>query len=123
MAFPRTAHHAIRTACALLLIAAPLAAQTRQTPPAGAAPRDFHLAEPKTFSLDNGMTVSLVQYGTVPKALVQLNVRSGNANEGANQTWLADLTGDLMREGTTTRTAAEVSEQSAALRGDVVINV
>ena len=30
-------------------------------------------------------------------------MRTGNAFEKANEVWLADLTGDLMREGTTTR--------------------
>ena len=104
-------------------LAIPAAAQQRQAPPAGSAPRDFRLPEPRTITLDNGMTATLVQYGTVPKATVQLTIRSGNANEAANQVWLADLTGDLMREGTTTRTAAQISEQAAAMGGDVFVNV
>jgi hypothetical protein len=88
------------TLAALLLVAAPLAAQQRQreAPPRGGQPRDFRLAEPRTFTLDNGIGVTLVQYGDVPKANVALTVRSGNLNEAANEVWLADLTGDLMQE-------------------------
>ncbi len=106
-----------------LLAAAPLAAQqTRQTPPAGGRPRDFQLPEPRTFALSNGMGVTLVQYGTVPKATVQLRVRVGNVNETADQVFLGDLTTDLMREGTTTRSAAQVSADAAGMGGDVFLN-
>jgi len=119
---PRTAHRAPLTLAALLLLSAPLAAQQRQTPPAGGTPRDFRLPEPRQFTLDNGMGVTLVQYGTVPKVAVQLYVRVGNVNESANEVFLADLTGDLMREGTATRNAAQISAQAAAMGGDVFIN-
>ena len=117
-----------RSAAALLaasLVALPLAAQQpgRQAPPPGGRPRDFQLATPRTFALPNGMGVTLVQYGGVPKVTVQLSVRVGNLNEGPAEVWLADLAGDLMREGTTTRTADQISEQAAAMGGDVFIGV
>ena len=35
----------------------------------------------------------------MPKVRVTLSVRTGNAFEKADEVWLADLTGDLMREG------------------------
>jgi predicted Zn-dependent peptidase len=109
----------------LLLIAAPLAAQQRQreTPPPGGQPRDFRLAEPRTFALDNGLAVTLVQYGDVPKTTVQLAVRSGNLNESASEVWLSDLTGDMMQEGTTTRSAAQVAEAAAGMGGQLSVNV
>lgn len=100
----------------------PAQAQQRQSPPAGGTPRDFRLPEPRTFTLDNGLGVTLVQYGTVPKVAIQLYVRVGNVNESASETFLADLMGDLMREGSTTRTAADISAQAAAMGGDVFIN-
>ena len=114
-----------RTLAALLLVAAPLAAQQRprETPPRGGQPRDFRLAEPRTFTLDSGLGVTLVQYGDVPKANVTLTVRSGNLNEAANEVWLADLTGDLMQEGTTTRSAAQVAEAAAGMGGQIFFNI
>ena len=36
----------------------------------------------------------------MPKVRVTLSMRTGNAFEKADEVWLADLTGDLMREGT-----------------------
>ena len=69
-------------------------------PPKPGVPRDFKVPEPKRFTLDNGLQVALVQWGTMPKARVTLSIRTGNAFEKANEVWLADLTGDLLREGT-----------------------
>jgi predicted Zn-dependent peptidase len=93
------------------------------TPPKPGTPRDFKVPEPKRFTLDNGLQVALVQWGTMPKVRVTLSIRSGNAFEKANEVWLADLTGDLMREGTTTRSAAQISEEAARMGGSLTIAV
>src|SRR5687768_18568254 len=77
-------------------------------PPKPGAPRDFKVPEPKRFTLDNGLQVALVQWGTMPKVRVTLRIRSGNAFEQADEVWLADLTGDLIREGTATRSATQI---------------
>ena len=108
-----------RLAATLALLAGPLAAQQRQSPPEGGRPRDFRVPAGRTVQLDNGMGLNFVQYGSVPKATVLLIVRSGNLNETAAQVWLSDLMTDLMREGTTSRSAADISAQSAAMGGDV----
>lgn len=117
-------------AAAAVLTAAPLAAQpvtkegaARQTPPAGGAPRDFRLPAGRTVALPNGMKVTLVPFGTVPKATVRLVVRTGNIDESAAQTWLADLTGDLMAEGTATRTAQQLAEEMAGMGGGLGVGV
>src|SRR5690606_39081596 len=82
------------------LVAVPgTAAARRQAPPPGGTPRPFVLPEATRFSLPNGMAVTIVPYGTVPKVNVSLVVRMGNADESADEVWLADLTGALMREG------------------------
>ena len=91
-------------------------------PPAG-TPRDFKVPEPKRFTLDNGLQVALVQWGTMSKARVTLSIRTGNLYEKANEVWLADLTGDLMREGTASRTSAQVSEDAARMGGSLTITV
>jgi predicted Zn-dependent peptidase len=92
-------------------------------PPKPGTPRDFEVPEPRRFTLDNGLEVALVQWGTMPKARVALSVRSGNAFEKSGETWLADLTGDLMREGTTTRTFGQISEEAARMGGALSIAV
>ena len=98
-------------------------AQAQQTPPPGGTPRDFNLPEHVTYTLSNGMGVTLVPWGTLPKASVSLVVRVGNIDEGADQVWLADLTGDVMGEGTTSQSAEAVRALAASMGGSVNINV
>jgi predicted Zn-dependent peptidase len=92
-------------------------------PPKPGEPRDFRVPEPKRFTLSNGLQVAMVQWGNMPKVRVTLSVRTGNAFEKANEVWLADLTGDLMREGTTTRTATDISRAAAKMGGSLDISV
>src|SRR5688572_11212226 len=109
------------TLAAALSAAAALA--QKQAPPAPGQPKGFRVPTPREFKLDNGLEVTLVDYGTVPKATVELSVLTGNASEAANQVWLADLTGDLMAEGTTTKSATDVSTAAARMGGSLDINV
>lgn len=106
----------------LLAVAGPAHAQ-KQNPPEGGPPKDFQLAEPRELTLPNGMKVVLVEYGQVPKATISLVVRSGNVDENKTQVFLADLTGDLMQEGTTTRSAEQVANEAASMGGQVFIGV
>ena len=98
-------------------------AQEKQQPPAGGAPKPFTLPAKETFTLKNGTQVTLVPYGSIPKVTVSAVVRVGNINEKAEQVWLADLTGDLMKEGTTTRSAAQIAEAAAQMGGRLGIGV
>lgn len=91
----------------------------KQTPPAGGTPKDFKLPEKKAKELPNGLRSSLVQYGAVPKADVQLIIKTGNVHEAANEVWLADLTGLLMKEGTTTKSFKEISKKVAGMGGNI----
>jgi predicted Zn-dependent peptidase len=95
----------------------------REQPPAIGTPRGFTLPAGRTLTLANGMRVTLVPFGTVPKATVRLFVRTGNIDEKPGETWLADLTGDLMAEGTTTRSAQQVAETAAGMGGALGVSV
>ena len=75
----------------------------KQTPPVGSAPKPFKLPKMEKFSLPNGLQVTLVPFGSIPKVMIDVTVRSGNLNESASQVWLADFTGELMKEGTSSR--------------------
>ena len=112
----------ILAAAASLAMPALLAAQ-QQVPPAPATPRDFALPATRSFSLENGLGVTLIPYGAVPKTTLSLVVRGGNANEKADEVWLADLTRDLMLEGTTTRSAADIARTAAEYGGALNISV
>ena len=95
----------------------------KQAPPEGGKPRDFKLPTTKTFTLDNGLTATLVQYGAVPKVSVMFAIRGGNLNEKASEVWLADLVGDMMKEGTASRSAKQLAEEAASMGGSISIGV
>ncbi len=111
------------SAFALALFATSSSGQEKQTPPAGGPPKPFTVPAHETYSLPNGMKVTLVPYGNLPKVTLSLVLRTGNLNEPAELTGLADLTGKLMKEGTTTKSAKQVAEESARTGGSVNISV
>lgn len=95
----------------------------QETPPPGGQPKDFQLAEATEYELPNGLGVTMVPYGSMPKTAVQLVIRVGNIDESADEVWLADLTGDLMKEGTTTRSAEDIAREAASMGGSLNIGV
>ncbi len=86
-------------------------------------PKPFSLPTPETFTLPNGLGVTLVPYGTVPKATVYLAIDAANVDETPQQVWLADLTGTLLKEGTRTRSAEAVAESLAKMGGSLDVGV
>ena len=103
-----------------LLVAAPLAAQPfPSTPPPPGDPVSFDIPEGRTFTLDNGIAVTLVPYGALPKADVLAVVRVGNVDEGPGQGSLADLTIPLLTEGTESMSGEAVAEAAASMGGSI----
>lgn len=92
----------------------------KQTPPEGGTPKDFTLPAKQQFELDNGLKVTLVPFGSIPKVTISARVMAGNLNEGSD-TWLADLTANMMEEGTTSRSAEDVARQAAEMGGNLTI--
>src|SRR5262252_6782600 len=101
----------------------PLVAQEKQAPPAGGPPKPFNVPAHESYALPNGMKVTLVPYGNLPKVTLSLVVRSGNLNEPADMPGLADLVGKLMKEGTTSKSSKQVAEQAAGMGGALNITV
>ena len=109
--------------CALLCFFSATAAMAQQSPPEGGTPKDFTLPPQQTFSLDNGLQGTLVPYGNVPKVVVKVVVQTGNVHEAADQVWLSDLMGDFLKEGTTQKSASQLSEAFARLGGELSVQV
>src|SRR5689334_22271144 len=101
----------------LVALAALVGAQaaTQQKPPAAGPPKDFALPAARRFTLANGLPVTMVPFGQVPKAAIRLVVAAGNVYEGKDEIWLADTTGSLMREGTATESADAVARSFASI--------
>jgi zinc protease len=107
----------------LMCAAVAIAGGQKQTPPEGGIPKDFVLPLKETFKLDNGLAATLVPFGVLPKVTVLLTVRCGNLNEPADEIWLADLTGTMMKEGTKSRPAQEIASAAARMGGEIYVNV
>lgn len=117
----RTIKHYIIAALVLVYMQ-PVLAQ-KQTPPAGGTAKDFKLSEKNVQTYANGLKTMMVHYGELPKTTVSLIIKTGNVHEGKNQVWLADLTGRMLREGTTSLNAAALSKKAAMMGGSLSVNV
>ena len=107
-----------------LVLGPAVAAQGKpETPPPPGTPKGFQLPARHEFTLPNGMGVTLVPYGAIPKVDVQLRLRVGNVDETADQVWLGDVMGDLMEEGTTTRSAQQLASEAADMGGSLDVSV
>lgn len=112
---------AIRYITIAILVAVPAFAQDttarRETPPAPGTPKAFRVPPRQTFTLPNGLQVTLVPFGRVPKVAIELELRTGIIDQGPNDVSLASVVSDMLTEGTTTRSAQDISRQAAEMGG------
>ena len=104
-------------------LVAPAAAQTRQPPPPPGQPKDFVIPKVQRFTLPNGLAVTMAPFGQVPKVTVRLVVQAANLHERKDQVWLANLTGEMLREGTASTTADALARQFAGMGGALDVAV
>jgi zinc protease len=102
-------------AIALIILGIAPALAQKQAPPEGGPPKAFTVPSNETYTLPNGLKVTLVPYGIVPKAAISLAVDAGQINEGTARAGVASLTTDLMKEGTETLSAQQVAEAAARM--------
>src|ERR1700730_2555187 len=95
----------------------------KQTPPAGGPPKAFILPAHETYSLPNGLRVTLVPYGNIPKATLSLVLRSGNINEAKEQLGVADITAVLVKEVTSSPSAASLAAAAARMGSTLEVAV
>lgn len=107
------------------LVAVPASAQqtTREQPPPLGTPKPFTLPPRRDFTLANGMKVTFVPFGTIPKVSIYCAVRTGHIDERSNEVALSDVTGDMLREGTTARTGSQIDEDVAGMGGTLSVSV
>jgi zinc protease len=78
-------------------------------PPLG-GDRPFTPPEVKSAKLDNGMEVFVVERTELPKVAVTFSTRTGSAGDPAGKEGLADLTTEIMKRGTRTRSAIQIED-------------
>jgi zinc protease len=85
-----------------------------QPPPAGPEPT-FHVPPFTRFKLKNGADVILAEFHDLPLVEVHLVVKTGGSANPAGEAGLADLTANMLDEGTRTRSALQIAEQVGSL--------
>jgi predicted Zn-dependent peptidase len=71
-------------------------------------------------TLSNGLTVLIMENHRLPMISMQLNISgAGPLFEPANMPGLANVTAQMLREGTKTRTSVEIAERSALLGAEI----
>ena len=94
--------------------ALPVRAQ-KQAPPEGGPAKAFTVPAHETYTLANGLKVTLVPYGNLPKVSVDILITAGSADEGKDHQGVAGLTTDLLNEGTEKLTANQLADEAARM--------
>jgi zinc protease len=92
----------------------PVLAQ-KQAPPEGGPAKAFTVPAHETYSLPNGMKVTLVPYGNIPKVTVSVAVDAGSINEGSSRVGVASLTADLLKEGTVMLNSEQLAQETSRM--------
>jgi len=116
------------TSIVLLVPAAALVLSTtataqKQTPPEGGPAKAFTVPAHQSYTLPNGLRVTLVPYGNIPKVIVSLAVNAGSIDDGAGHGGVASITGELLQEGTATFTPQELADAAAGMGSTLDVSV
>ena len=95
----------------------------KETPPPGGTAKDFKLSDKKRVKLNNGLRTTMVQYGTLPKVTINLTISTGSIHENADETGLASLTGEMIKQGSAQMNFKTLSKKVAAMGGTVNVGV
>lgn len=106
----------IATALVALASTGPAMAQIPAQMPELGAPKPFKLPAAETFTLPNGLRVTLLPYGISPKSTVVLRLGAGARND-AGQTWISAVTSDMLREGAGGRSSTDIARAAANMGG------
>jgi predicted Zn-dependent peptidase len=87
--------------------------------PAKAANGELKLPAYKKVKLPNGMTLLLMEQHEVPVINFNFIVRAGSTADPAGKEGLASVTAELLRKGTKTRTADEISAELDFVGGEL----
>jgi zinc protease len=105
---------------AALVVASVAGAQER---PAVGPERPFQLAPRVEKTLPNGLRVIVTRQTVIPKVTVMLTVLSGYASDPADLTGLAQMTADIVQEGTKTRNSRQIRREAFGMGGSLAATV
>ncbi len=99
----------------MVMCGAVQAGAQKQTPPEGGPPKAFSVPAHETYTLPNGLKVTLIPYGNIPKVTLDVSIVAGSADERKDHQGVAGLTADLMKEGTQKLTSSRLADEAARM--------
>lgn len=87
----------------------------RAEPPAPGPDPQFQVPAFKRFKLKNGLEVILAEFHDLPLVDLNLFVKSGGGANPVELAGLSEMTANMLDEGTATRTALQIAEETASL--------
>ncbi len=88
-------------------------------PPAGKPAAKLQVPPIQERKLSNGLTVLVAEYHELPLVVFQLLMQGGAAYDPAGKGGVAELTADLLRQGTQRRSAEELAREIEFLGGEL----
>jgi zinc protease len=83
----------------------------RQEPPPSGPARDVEFPAIQRAQTTSGLELNTVQFGDLPLVYLRLTIRSGGATDPAEMPGLARMVANMLKEGTRTRTSAQLAEE------------
>lgn len=93
----------------------------RQPPPESGPARDIQFPAIARAQTGSGLELNTVQFGGLPLVYLRLVVRSGSATDPAELPGLANLVAQMLKEGTRSRTSAQLAEDVEFLGADLSV--
>src|SRR5579863_7470472 len=87
----------------------------RETPPQPGSARPLNLPIPEIFKLPNGLTVYYNYRPGLPVVAADLVFNTGSGANPIHEPGLASLTANMLQQGTTTRNATQIADETALL--------
>ena len=81
----------------------------------------FSAEIPRKTTLSNGLTLVVVERNQLPTIHLQVLVRAGSSADTANQLGLANLTAELLLQGTSTQDATRISRRIESVGGSLAV--
>ena len=89
----------------------------RKNPPTVPAPRPFTLPSVDTYKLANGLKVELVEDHRFPFVTMALGIKAGSTLEPTDKLGLADISAEMLTEGTKSRTSKQIADEVDEIGG------
>ncbi len=102
-------------ACAVLAI--PLAARERESPPDIPPPKPIVLPVPQVLPLPNGLKLVVIERRSLPILTLRLVIKSGAESDPPNLPGTAEFVAEVLTQGTARRNAREIAETVDAIGG------